>query len=167
MEKAIIKKYLFSLTLMLIIVLFMIAGAVWLIVREFPEEGRSNYYIIKNRAGRITGVMGLFLTAPWILAIAKNIILLFCDLVSGEKINLNIKVQSDLTYYLPRHSFYVIDSFDIKSKFLALFLFWYYVFSHSYYFLDMDMANVSDLELKKNVKIVATKYAHIILSIQK
>jgi len=167
MEKTIIKKYLFSLTLMLIIVLLMIGGSFWLIFREYPVEGKTNYYIIKNGAARYTGVMGLFLTAPWILAIAKNIILLFCDLVSGEKINLSIKVQPDMTYYLPRHSFYVIDSFNIKSKFQALFLFWYYVFSRSYYFLDMDMTNVSKPQFKKNVKIVATKYAHIILSIQK
>lgn len=168
MNKTIIKKYIFSFMLLLIIILFFMWGAFWLIVRDYSIEGKTASYIRRNGAMRITGVLGLLLSLPWILAIVKNIVLLFCDLVSDETINLNIKICSDLEFHLPHHSFYVIDSFNIKSKIIIiLFLFWHYVFLRSYYFLNMDMANINDLQSRKKVNIIATKYSHIILSIQK
>ena len=168
MHKIIIKKYIFSFILLLIIMLFFMGGSFWLIVRDYSIEGKTYYYMIKNGAMRITGVLGLFLSIPWILAIIKNIILLFCDLVSDKTINLNIKIRSDLEFHLPHHSFYVIDSFSIKSKIIIiLFLFWHYVFFRSYYLLNMDMVNINDLRFRKSVNIIATKYSHIILSLQK
>lgn len=151
---------------MLVITLLFMAGACWLIVREYPTEGKSNFYIVKNEAMRVAGVIGVILSTPWLLAIIKSIVLLFCDFISNETIACDLEIGSDLEFHLPRHSFYVVDSFCFKNKIMIyLFMFWAYVFKRSYYFLDMEMANVKDLRQKKKVHMMATKYAHIVLSI--
>ncbi len=150
MNKKIVRKYLLSFTFMLVIMLLFMAGAYWLIVREYPVEGKSNFYIVKNEAMRVAGIIGLILSTPWILAIIKNIVLLLCDFISNETITCDIEIGSNLEFYLPRHSFYVVDSFRSKNKIMIyLFLFWNYVFKHSYYFLDMEMANVNHLRQKR------------------
>lgn len=166
MNKVLIK-YLRSFLLLLVILILFIAGSYWLIIRDFPTEGKTNHFIMKNGAMRVTGVLGLFLAAPWILAVLRNIVLLICDLSSNETVSVEINMNSFLDFYLPYHYFYVIDTFKFKNKLMFLFMYWCYVFSHSYFFMNMDMADIAKLRFKKKVHIVATKYSHVILSIQK
>ena len=152
--------------LLFVIVILLMIGAFWLITREYPVDGKTDYYIIKNGAMRYTGVLGICMSIPWFFAIAKSIILLILDLFSDKTEEFNVKIGSDVEIHLPYHSFYVVDTF--KSRFknvVSIFLPWYYVFSHSYFLLNMDINNIGNLRQKQNVQVVATKYSHVIIRV--
>lgn len=174
-RKKTLNKFILAFLFYLVILAVLLIGCCWLIYTELDTEGKSIGFIIRQRARmKVGGYGGLLLFTPWFLAVVKNLCLIVVDRLSNRTVLLDI----DTNYYSANYSpFLTFDVIDVPKKInpnkllIILSVQWRYVFTNKYYYLSHDIANIKQFEKKGKIhgklRITATKYSHVIISIEK
>ena len=168
-QKSILKKCLtFSVLVWIGEALFLVASFLLVFVAEPVAD--SGYWVSKQRVGEIIGIIGILISAPGILAISKNIIFIIADLWSGQTMESEIYLHDVWKINLPTCSYLIVES--PKRLFLPIpgSNYWFYLFSHSYYIISSELISGKTCKTMMKgdsppKKIVATKWAHIVLTI--
>ncbi len=170
-----LNKFIIAYVFYLVIFAILFVGCYWMLHTEISTEGKSIGFI-RRMQGRMTvgGYGGFIFFTPFLLSAVKNLLGFLLDRFSNQEIELDIDTNSYSEYYAPFLTFNIVDvpkKINPNKLLLIVSFPWRYVFTNKYYYLSRDVANIKQFEKKGEIygklHITATKYSHVILSIEK
>ena len=165
---SVLKKYLRSALILAVFEILLVVGSIWLIFFAYTTYPESSYWIKRRIISIFGGIIGLYVSLPCLIAVVKNVIFLLLDLHRKEDIVKNIHINRGMVFYLPGHTFHLFSNFSSIPKYSFPFdVFWSFAFTRSHYLMDASlMYQKRKIHNRVGTKVVLTKYAHVVLSIE-
>ena len=167
-RKQILKQYLRSAFLIFIIETLFVVGSIYLLFFAYNSSPESGYRIKQRMGSILLGLIAMYLSFPCMVAAIKIFICIILDLYHKMDVTTRIHINQGMPVHLPYHIFHVVGCFSAQPKISIPFdIYWKFVFSQSYYLVDACfMCQKRKIRTRIGTKIVATKYAHIVLFVE-
>jgi len=167
-RESVLKKYLRSALILGVFEMLLVVGSIWLIFFAYTAHSESSYWIKRRIISIFVGVIGLYVSLPCVIAIVKNVIFLSLDLHRKEDIVKSIHINKGMVFHLPGHTFHIFSNFSSIPKHSFPFdVYWSFAFTRSHYLMDASlMYQKRRIHNRVGTKVVLTKYAHVVLSIE-